>query len=249
MNNLDGLFTPVKNQRVYAQIVEQILDLINRGEYQPGMQLPIERDLAKMFGVSRPTLREALTVLQMMGFIETVPGQGTFISKGSKSETNSQELKRILNDESPIMTMKARMAFEPSVATEAAHRRSKESLQKLDKILEPLRNDPVNGGIQSDIDRSFHLELAVATGNPVLIQMQTVIFDLMGQTLWTTMIRNTWGSSPTFWEEGLQEHISILEAVRRKDALTAGKCVREHLQRVEQVMVSAEISARGNTSD
>lgn len=246
MTNLDSLFTPVKNQRVYAQIVEQILDLINRGEYQTGMQLPIEKELAKIFGVSRPTLREALTVLQMMGYIETVSGQGTFIRNGSKPATSSQDLKRILNDESPIMTMKARLAFEPSVASEAAHCRSKEALGKLDGILAPVKSDPTNVGIQSDVDRRFHLELAIASGNPVLIEMQTVIYDLMGQQLWTTMIRNTWGSSTTFWEEGLREHLAVLEAVRKKDGSSAARCMREHLQRVQQVMISAEISSAGN---
>lgn len=73
------VFAPIKAKRVYMQIVDQIMDLIRRGEFPDGAQLPPERDLAEQLGVSQASFREALNALRILGLVEAKPGQGTFI--------------------------------------------------------------------------------------------------------------------------------------------------------------------------
>jgi GntR family transcriptional repressor for pyruvate dehydrogenase complex len=73
-------FQPVKIQKVSAQVAEQIITSIQSGEFSPGEKLPAERDLAKIFGVSRPTVRAGLNILANAGFISSYRGGGTVVS-------------------------------------------------------------------------------------------------------------------------------------------------------------------------
>jgi GntR family transcriptional repressor for pyruvate dehydrogenase complex len=241
MDKPKELLTPIKSQKVYTQIVDQIIKLIDSGEYKHGMQLAPERDLARQLGVSRGSLREALTVLQMMGLIEARPGQGTFIGKKLTSELYSVDVTRILDEESPLLILEARKAFEPSVAALTAERCSALSLEKLEDIIRSVQKDlsPVS---YAEGDRLFHLELAIASENSALIQMQTFIYSLMGQDLWRTIINYSNYSSRNRWQAGLSEHLKILESIRKKDSIAAEKFVRDHLQMVEQVMVEPGLS-------
>ena len=85
MVNPQEFLTPIKPQKVYTQIVEKFIDLIEQGKFNPGLQLPPERELARQLGVSRAALRESLTVMQMLGLVETISGEGTFIAREPKA--------------------------------------------------------------------------------------------------------------------------------------------------------------------
>src|SRR6478752_2735842 len=73
-------FQAVATQRLYEQVAGQVTDLVARGEFKPGDRLPPERDLAKLLGVSRPTVREAMIALEMAGLVEVRVGAGTFVT-------------------------------------------------------------------------------------------------------------------------------------------------------------------------
>ena len=246
------LLTPIKQQKVYTQIVEQFIDRIERGEFKPGMQLPPERELARHLGVSRASLREALTVLQMMDLVETISGQGTFIT-GKPGEALKNYLNHINIGESPFVIIQARKAIEPSIASLAATQRSEAALQSIADVLAWVDSDrskvQVLGDIFSEGDRQFHLEIAKATENPILISIQEMFHSLMGQELWLTLMRHTSFATPGRWEEASQEHHSIFEAIRRRDARAAAHCMRAHLQRVETIMVEAELISNVPTED
>src|SRR5208282_4359737 len=72
-------FQPVDNRRLYEQVADQIGGLIGKSEFLPGQRLPAERDLAKMLGVSRPVVREAMIALEIAGLIEVRSGSGAFV--------------------------------------------------------------------------------------------------------------------------------------------------------------------------
>ncbi len=238
------LLTPVKQQKVYLQIVEQFIDRIERGEFKPGMQLPPERELARLLGVSRASLREALTVLQMMDLIETIPGQGTRIT-GKPGAALRNYLSNINIGESPFVIIQARKTIEPSIASLAATHRSEASLQAMTEILEWVDSDRSEAQVLRDIfsegDRRFHLEIARATDNPILISIQEMFHSLMGQELWLTLMRHTSFATPGRWEEASQEHHRILDAIRQRDSRAAAHAMRAHLQRVEKIMVQADL--------
>ena len=74
-------FQPVDSRRLYEQVADQIGGLVRRGEFVAGQRLPAERDLAKMLGVSRPVVREAMIALEIAGLIEVRTGSGAFVKE------------------------------------------------------------------------------------------------------------------------------------------------------------------------
>ena len=237
-----SVFTPIKLKRVYAQIVEQIIDLIKRGEFPAGAQSPPERDLAQRLGVSRASVREALTALQILGLVETKSGQGTFVHPGNLSPLLGLKASWLYEDlESPFAILQAREAVEPDIAALASTQRSEASLEHLREIL-----DLVDAGLEDvelfcEGDRKFHLALAEATENPVLIAMMSIVHELMGQRLWKALIRYTTLGVPGRLQSGTREHRAIFEAVEARDAETAAARMREHLARVEQASIEGEL--------
>ena len=246
MASPQSLLTPIKQQRVYNQIVEQILDLFDRGEFAPGMRLPPERNLAKQLNVSRASLREALTVLQMMGRVETVLAQGTFVC--DKPQAGLLDAAMLNAGESPFSILQARKIIEPAIAALAATSHTDASLRKIEEILEWVESDhsqiQVIGEPFSDGDRKFHMEIARATGNPILTATQQIIHDLMGQQLWVTLVRHTNFSVSGRWEEVRVEHRGIYEAICSSDATLAGIRMKAHLLRVEKIMEHAEMISK-----
>ena len=78
----------VTHKRGYAQIAEQIIELIRRGELKPGERLPSEREMAQLFDTSRPTVREARSALELAGVVEIRVGKGVFVlGLGSYSDS------------------------------------------------------------------------------------------------------------------------------------------------------------------
>jgi len=73
------VFKPIRPKKLSEEIVSQIKDLISNGELKPGERIPSERELAAFLGVSRPSVREAIMVLEAMGFLESRQGGGNFV--------------------------------------------------------------------------------------------------------------------------------------------------------------------------
>ena len=232
-------FTPIKTQRVYMQIVDQILDLLRKGEFRPGAQLPPERDLAEQLKVSRASLREALSALQLLGLVETRCGQGTFVSAGAASTLLRLDSSSVYQDlESPFTILQARKAVEPSIAALAARQRSSEALLQLKEIQDLAESDSV--GLSSEGDRRFHLAIAEATQNPVLVHMMSVVYELMGQRLWL-LLRDATASAPGKLRQYALQHRGIFEAIESQDEGAAAARMQEHLDSVEKLMIEVDL--------
>ena len=97
---------PVEPRRLYLQIADQVRSLIAAGEFPPGNRLPAERELAKRFGVSRPSMREALIALEVEGYVDVRPGSGILVT------TPKSEMPDISGDEGPLEILRARILIE-----------------------------------------------------------------------------------------------------------------------------------------
>jgi GntR family transcriptional repressor for pyruvate dehydrogenase complex len=232
-------FTPIKTQRVYMQIVDQILDLLRKGEFRPGSQLPPERDLAEKLNVSRASLREALSALQLLGLVETRSGQGTFLSTAADSTLLRLDASLVYQDlESPFTILQARKAVEPSIAALAARQRSSDAMRHLQEILDLSESDSL--GLSSEGDRRFHLAIAEATQNPVLVHMMSIVYELMGQKLWL-LLRDATAAAPGKLREYARQHRRIYDAIVDQDENEAAARTREHLESVERLMIEVEL--------
>lgn len=240
------VFTPVKTQRVYMHIADQIKDLIRRGVFPEGSQLPPERELAEQLEVSRASLREALSALQILGLVESRPGQGTFISTGASSTLLGMDSSWLYQDlESPFTILQARKAIEPSLAALAAQQRSEASLKHLQEILDLVGDYPSEPRVFYEGDRNFHLAIAEATENPVLLRMMSIIHELMGQKLWLTLMMDSTLATPGRLQQAVLEHLGVYKAIKAQDAASAATRMKEHLNMVEKLMIEADL-ARSN---
>ncbi|MBC7098970.1 FadR family transcriptional regulator, partial [Candidatus Bipolaricaulota bacterium] len=132
------MFKKVTPAKASVAVAEQIVEAIKKGVLAVGSKLPSENELAEQMGVSRPTVREALSALAAVGLIESRPGSGNFVRNPASSIV--QEALLILESESSCLEiMEARGLLEPPVAGLAAQKRTKENISELELICMDLR--------------------------------------------------------------------------------------------------------------
>ena len=217
----------------YRQVADQLRTNIVTGVLIPGQRLPIEPELARVFGVSRSTIREALGNLASSGLVVTRRGVngGTWIAVPS-----TDQIKGYLTDSIGMMMhaetltdegiLEARLLLEVPVAGLAAERRNDDQLRR-------LANDVVRGKASEaehrSRGRSFHLTMLEAAGNPLLDLMARPVFDV----LTTRFVARA--SSPAFWKKVNHEHRLIHEAVLAGDVKTAELTMHEHVHHLNSV--------------
>jgi DNA-binding FadR family transcriptional regulator len=232
-------FAPVQRDRVSVQIVQQIAAGIKSGEFPPGTALPPERELAQQLEVSRASLREALTALQLLGLIETKPGQGSYTCGTEGLDSAYEQLTANEADVEPYLIVQARKTIEPPIAALAAEHRSATDLKHMADILQLLDVDLESAHAFGEQGRRFHLAIAEATGNPVLVRTMSIIYRLMGQRLYKTMW-DTSSSTEQLWREDAAGHWSVFQAIKTGDKQAAAAHLLDHLEHVERLMLRAE---------
>lgn len=218
----------IKYHRVYEDVIEQIEKLILEGNLAPGDVLPTERELAQAFGISRGTLREAFRILEREGLIETRPGGGRFLNKNlNKAEDKSRILENI-ERATIIELLEAREIFETGIVELAALRASEQDILDIESALEKWgtidseADDPVSP------DQAFHLSIAKATHNVVLVNLIDLNMDLLKRTATKTV------EIPGRRNEVYNEHFNIFQAIKERDPLKAKETLLYHLKQVKQ---------------
>lgn len=223
------MYKVVQTLRLYEQIVQQIEDSILKGDLKGGQQLPAERELAQQFGVSRTAVREAMKTLREKGMVEAFAGRGTFVTNGT-SRSIRQTLDRMIRggpSEGAVHLVEVREILESEIAALAAQRADedartamRESITVMDGALD------AEGFIEGDLD--FHLALAEAAGNPLILSLiDSIVGLLREQRMRTYYIEG----GP---ERGQYHHKRILAAVERRDPQAAREAMFAHLRQVRQ---------------
>jgi len=227
------LFSKVKTKKVYMKIVEQIRNLIKEGRLKPGDKLPPEQILAEKFGTSRPSVREALSALEILGITESRGGKGNFIKDNLDTPLYEQEFRELEEEESPFEILEARKAVETEIVGLAAKKATKEDIvsirESLDKMKSAMTNIP---GIM-EFDREFHINIAKAAHNSLLFSMMTYLVDLLKEKLWINLKEKSW-SIPGRPQKYFEEHTEIFNAIKNKDSKGARKRMYDHLADVEK---------------
>jgi GntR family transcriptional repressor for pyruvate dehydrogenase complex len=224
------MYKAVQTSRLYEQIVQQIEESVTSGELKEGDQLPAERELAQQFGVSRTAVREAVKTLREKGLVEAYPGRGTFITNGS-ARSIQQTLDRMVRSgqtEGTAHLTEVREILEPEIAAIAAQRADEEMLSAMREaisIMDAARKDS-EAFIEGDLD--FHLALAEAAGNPLILSLIDSIVGLLREQRTRTYFVD---GGP---ERGQYHHRRILEAMEHRDAVGAREAMRAHLLQVRE---------------
>jgi len=222
------LYRAVKTSRLFEQIVQQVEDSILQGQLKPGDQLPAERDLAQRFGVSRTAVREAVKTLREKGLVEAYSGRGTFVTNGtSQAMRQSLDLMiRINPQEGSANLAELRLVLEPEIAGLAATRIEEQlliTMREAVAVMSRNLNDP-EAYVEADLD--FHLALAEAAGNPLILSLLDSIVGLLREQL--SRIFNVEGGP----DRGQYHHKRILRAVEQGDPELAREAMRAHLKQV-----------------
>jgi GntR family transcriptional repressor for pyruvate dehydrogenase complex len=225
-----AVYKLVRTSRLYEQIVQQIEESILKGELKAGDQLPAERELAQRFGVSRTAVREAVKALREKGLVEAYSGRGTFITDGtSQAVRQSFDLMvKIGQPEGSTHLAEVRSILEPGIAALAASRAQESDLAVLREavaVMDRAQHDP-DAYIEADLD--FHLALAEAAGNPLILSLIDSIVGLLREQ--RMRIFNVAGGP----ERGQFHHKRILEAMERRDPEKASEAMRAHLEQVRE---------------
>lgn len=171
----ESIFQTVDKPRLSGNVARQIAQAISEGRFLPGEILPPERELALNFNVSRPILREALSILQTQGYISVQHGRGTFV-KDPYSDILNVPLSEWLEKNLSIVQQfyEARLAIEPVCAALAAQRASAEDVTQLKELLNretTLINNSENVALMVTTDIDFHSSIARLSGNTFLVKM------------------------------------------------------------------------------
>ena len=233
------VYRTVKTARLYEQIVQQVEESILKGQLKPGDQLPAERDLAQSFGVSRTAVREAVKTLREKGLVEAYTGRGTFVTSGtSHAIRQSLDLMiRVSQQEGSLHLAELRQVLEPEIAALAALRIEEQLLTTMREAVAAMDrnvNDP-DAYIEADLD--FHLALAEAVGNPLILSLLDSIVGLLREQ--RSRIFEVDGGP----ERGQFHHKRILEAIERHDQAAARAAMRAHLGQVREDSSSPASSA------
>jgi GntR family transcriptional regulator, transcriptional repressor for pyruvate dehydrogenase complex len=221
-------YRTVKTSRLFEQIVEQVEASILSGQLKPGDQLPAERDLAQRFGVSRTAVREAVKTLREKGLVEAYSGRGTFVTNGtSQAIRQSLDLMiRINQQEGSANLAELRLVLEPEIAGLAASRIEDQLLSTMREavaVMDRNLHDP-DAYVEADLD--FHLALAEAAGNPLILSLLDSIVGLLREQ--RSRIFDVDGGP----ERGQFHHKEILKAVEDRDPEAAREAMRAHLNQV-----------------
>jgi GntR family transcriptional repressor for pyruvate dehydrogenase complex len=224
------MYKVIQSSRLYEQIVRQIQDSIESGQLKEGDQLPAERELAQQFGVSRTAVREAVKTLREKGLVEAYPGRGTFITNGT-ARSIQQTLDRMIRGgpaEGTAHLAEVREILEPEIAALAAQRVDDEMLSAMREaisVMDAARQDS-DAFIEGDLD--FHLALAEAAANPLILSLIDSIVGLLRENRLRTYFVE---GGP---ERGQYHHKRILEAVEHRDPVGAREAMRAHLAQVRE---------------
>jgi len=224
------VYKAVQSSRLYEQIVKQIEESILKGALKPGDQLPAERDLAQQFGVSRTAVREAVKTLREKGLVESYSGRGTFITNGT-SQAIKQSLDfmmRIGQQDGLVQLAEVRQILEPEIVALAASRVQEQHLAMMREavaVMDEALRDP-DAYIEADLD--FHLSLAEAAENPIILSLIDSIVGLLREQRLRIFYVD---GGP---DRGQYHHKRILEAVEQRDEDRARDAMRAHLQQVRE---------------
>jgi len=233
----------VGRSKLSDAIVDQILEGIRSGAFGPGTVLPPERSLAERFGVSRGSVREAIRSLEYAGVLDVRTGSGTFVAEAGASKAAALRARAALSGEhSPLDLLVARQAIEPVCAGLAAAHRTAADVDTLHKLVDAQGELLERGEETAEVDLAFHMAVADACHNPVLVLLYDRIAEVMRQDVWLDLRRRsrTQAGTPELY---LDQHRATLAAIERGDTAAATKSVDAHMRTVEDRLVT-EVEAR-----
>jgi len=219
--------------RLSEVVYDGIVSLIAHGDFAVNSRLPSETELSARFGASRPVVREALGRLREDGLIVSRQGSGSYVRRQPDLAVLHFAQVRSLADVQRCFEFRA--GLESVAAALAAERWQAEDLAEIEAALEALEACLGSGELGADEDRRFHEAVAKATRNPyhVAVQCSLAPHIAVGMNITRHLSRMR---TPERIRAVQDEHVAIVEAIRRRDAGAAAEAMRRHVLNARQRM-------------
>ena len=225
----------IARKKIYEEISDIILAEIKSGKLKPGDKLPAITKLADSYGVSQASVREALNRLKVLDVIHVKHGHGSFVNQ--QMPLGFEQNFEIITKADIENLLDLRKIIEVGCARNACEKAELKDLEKMENALQKMQTAVKNNELGEQADYDFHMAIAEATGNPLLINLMEDVSDTMIRTMKET--RRIWlYETKKSIQKIYDEHKSILKAVKDKDAEAAGSNMYRHLKEVEDLLVT-----------
>lgn len=233
---MESVFQAVQTEKISDKITDQLTELIKEGKLVPGDRLPSERELIKLLGVGRSSLREALNRLEILGYIEIKKRKGIFV-KSISSTVQLDPLKQVIQDNAlkTIQLYEVRSDIEQANAYHAALNRNQENIADLENCLEHLGKGSFTKRFTWKQDQIFHATVARASHNIFRIHVLMNILDFSRELI-QPVIEQFANERKNLTAIGRQ-HTEIVEAIIDKDADRAKEKMKAHLAWTNQQFI------------
>lgn len=226
-------FQPIKPKKVSIQVSDQLRDAILSGDFAPGDKLPPERELAEMFEVSRPSVREAINILASAGLVMSYQGGGTVVLS-LVDNTQGNSLGELIRNQQgrALEVIEVRKDMESSTAYYAAQRALPEDIIRMEEILESMEKNLSVQRSSEDLDANLHIVIARSSHNIVWLHLMQSLFDAMRE-----FQRSVWRAVYLTSEDHhllFKHHSAIVASIRNKDADASRAAMMDHLNFAEQ---------------
>lgn len=239
----------VRQRKLADDIVTQLETMILEGTLRPGERLPAERALAEQFGVSRPSLREAIQKLAAKGLLMSRHGGGNFVAE-SLGSTFSDPLLHLLENNADAQRdlLEFRHTLEGSCAYYAALRATELDQQRLSDAFAALqdcygREGVVTRAEEGAADARFHLAIAEASHNAVLLHTIRGLFDLLKRNV-VTNIGGMYALRDETRQMLMAQHRELYEAIIERRAEDARDVIHRHITYVQEVLAEGQQEAQ-----
>lgn len=238
-------FQTVSKERVFEQIVDQIIRLIRENKYRPGDPLPSQRDLAEQLRVSRTAVREAMSVLEKAGLIEVRAGARTTVSQGRRPAAGNLmaglDFAGIMDKGDLSHLMELRLMLEGDLAYEAVEHGTDEELAAIKQAADDLAQAVAEGRLGAEEDYAFHERIARACHNAITYRFWGTLEDLIGREILHCRLQS---SAEGRSEDAVREHLRVAAAILARDRTEAREAMRQHLIRVKNKFGARERAGR-----
>lgn len=220
--------TPLRNDRLSDQIVDQMINMMRDGSLKPGDKLPNEAVLSEQLGVSRGILREALTRLQAQGYIRRKPKDGTYIEDDIQGKLMNESINEVLKKTTYSDLLDFRESLELKMIERVIERASDEEIEELFEGLGVADDEAV----QHSMDHYFHYKLAQASKNVFFMNFIDTYYDLISE------FASKSNRDQTRRNQIAEEHMAIAKAVAGRDKEAAKQAVTHHMRMVDKKLTS-----------
>lgn len=218
--------------RLYKDIASMLVQDMASGKFPVGAKLPAERELATIYDVSRPVVREAIIALEVQGLIEVRVGSGAYVKAlpGTDKDLSGFNI-------SAIELTEARLLIEGECAALAASQITDEELEELERLVDQIAEENLSPAGTVDADRAFHMAIAVATRNNAMVEAVERLWELRSVSPEAALLHEkarTANIKPV-----VDEHRAILDRLKAREPAKARAAMRTHLSQVLESLLFA----------